>query len=71
MQYGICHLSIVPIRSNAEETAEMISQLLYGEHFKVLEQRKNWSKIRAAFDQCEGWVQNLQIILIDENEYTI
>jgi len=71
MQYGICHLSIVPIRSNAEETAEMISQLLYGEHFKVLEQRKNWSKIRAAFDECEGWVQNLQIILIDENEYTI
>ena len=71
MQYGICHLSIVPIRANAEETAEMISQLLYGEHFKVLEQRKNWSKIRTAFDKCEGWVQNLQIILIDENEYAI
>ena len=71
MQYGICQLSIVPIRSSADETAEMISQLLYGEHFKVLEQLKNWSKIRTAFDKCEGWVQNLQIVLIDENEYAL
>ena len=70
MQYGICQLSIVPIRSIADETAEMISQLLYGEHFKVLEQRKHWSKIRTAFDKCEGWVQNLQITYIDENEYS-
>jgi hypothetical protein len=71
MQYGICQLSIVPIRSYADETAEMISQLLYGEHFKVLEQRKHWSKIRTAFDKCEGWVHNLQINLIDENQYTL
>ncbi|MBT8300068.1 MAG: C40 family peptidase [Maribacter sp.] len=71
MQYGICQLSIVPIRSDADETAEMISQLLYGEHFKVLEQRKKWSKIRTAYDKCEGWVHNLQINLIDQNEYTI
>ncbi|EAR01863.1 NlpC/P60 family protein [Maribacter sp. HTCC2170] len=69
MQYGICQLSIVPIRSVAEETAEMISQLLYGEHFKVLEERKHWSKIRSTFDKCEGWVQNLQILLVDEREF--
>ncbi len=69
MQYGICHLSIVPIRSSAEESAEMVSQLLYGEHYKVLEQRKHWSKIRAAFDKCEGWIQNLQLTLIDESLY--
>lgn len=69
MQYGICHLSIVPIRSSAEETAEMVSQLLYGEHYKVLEQRKHWSRIRTAFDKCEGWIQNLQLTLIEETLY--
>ncbi len=69
MQYGICNLSIVPIRSIAENSAEMVSQLLYGEHFKILEQRKQWSKIRTAFDNCEGWVQNLQITLLTESEY--
>ncbi|MBD0778844.1 C40 family peptidase [Maribacter sp. ANRC-HE7] len=69
MQYGICHLSIVPIRSSAEETAEMVSQLLYGEHYKVLEQRKHWSRIRTAFDKCEGWIQNLQLTFIEETLY--
>ncbi|MBT8313538.1 MAG: C40 family peptidase [Maribacter sp.] len=69
MQYGICHLSIIPIRSEAVETAEMISQVLYGEHFKVLEQRKHWCKLRSAFDKCEGWVQNVQITLLNEEQY--
>jgi cell wall-associated NlpC family hydrolase len=69
MQYGICHLSIIPIRSQADDTAEMISQLLYGEHFKILEQRKYWSKIRSAFDKCEGWTHNSQITSIEENLY--
>ncbi|MCK5440951.1 MAG: C40 family peptidase [Maribacter sp.] len=69
MHYGICNLSIVPIRLIAENSAEMVSQLLYGEHYKILEQRKQWSKIRTAFDNCEGWVQNLQITLLTESEY--
>lgn len=69
MQYGICLLSIVPLRSQAEETAEMVSQILYGEHYKILEQRRHWSKIRTAFDNCEGWVQNLQIIFLKEEQY--
>jgi len=69
MQYGICQLSIVPLRLLADEASEMTSQLLYGDHFKVLEQRKFWSKIRIAFDNYEGWVSNNQITLITEEEY--
>lgn len=69
MQYGICHLSVVPIRSIAADTGEMTSQLLYGEHFKVLEQRKVWCKIRVAFDGFEGWINNNQILIIDKIDY--
>ena len=69
MQYGICHLSIVPIRASAEESAEMVSQLLYGDNYKVLELRKHWSRIRTTFDKCEGWIQNLQLTLVDETDY--
>ncbi|MCM4168913.1 Gamma-D-glutamyl-L-lysine dipeptidyl-peptidase [Arenibacter antarcticus] len=69
MQYGICHLSLVPVRSIADDTGEMITQLLYGEHFKVLERRKIWSRIRIAFDQYEGWVNNQQFALISEDLY--
>ena len=45
MRYGICHLSIIPVRIEPSETSEMSSQLLFGEHFKVLEKRKEWSKM--------------------------
>ena len=69
MQYGICHLSVVPVRLIAEDSGEMVSQLLYGEHFKVLEQRKFWSRIRIAYDSYEGWVQNNQITLIEKVNY--
>lgn len=69
MRYGICNLSIVPIRIAPSETSEMVSQLLFGEHFKVLEKRKNWSKIRSTFDAYEGYVDNKQFEEIVEDEY--
>ncbi|WP_158976422.1 C40 family peptidase [Cellulophaga sp. L1A9] len=69
MQYGICPLSVVPVRLNPEDTSELISQLLYGDHYKVIDTRKFWSKIRIAYDGCEGWVSNLQLKLITEEEY--
>ena len=62
MPHGICHLSIIPLRSLADDTSEMRTQLLYGEHFTILEKRKSWSRIRAAFDKCEGWVCNEQYL---------
>lgn len=69
MQYGICPLSVVALRYSADDASEMVSQVLYGEHFKVLEQRKHWSKIRSALDNYEGWVHNNQITFIDQSDY--
>lgn len=69
MQYGICHLSIIPVRSAPDGVAEMVTQLLFGEHFKVLESRKNWSRIKTLFDKCEGWIMNNQLVFIPEDEF--
>lgn len=69
MQYGITHLSIVPLRLEASDTSELVSQVLYGDCFKVLEQRKKWSKIRIAFDKYEGWIDNKQYVEISEEIY--
>ena len=68
MHHGICNLSIVPIRILAEDASEMVTQLLYGDHFKILEKRKYWSKIRDDFDGCEGWVRNNQFIPISRQD---
>lgn len=69
MLYGICDLSIVPLRLEPNDASEMISQVLFGDHFKVLENRKKWSKIRLAIDNYEGWIDNKQFKLIAEEEY--
>ncbi|WP_165748001.1 C40 family peptidase [Cellulophaga sp. Z1A5H] len=71
MQYGICPLSVVPVRLLPEDTSELISQLLYGDYYKVIDTRKFWSKIRITHDGCEGWVSNLQLKLITEEEYNL
>jgi hypothetical protein len=30
MQYGICNLSIIPLRIEPNDTTEMVSQVLFG-----------------------------------------
>ena len=69
MQYGICQLSIVPVRSTPDEASELITQLLFGEHYKVLECRKKWSRIKTVADKCEGWITNSQLTFISEDEF--
>ena len=69
MLYGICNLSIIPVRLEPSDKIEMTSQILFGEHFKVLEKQKKWSKIRVAFDSYEGWIDNNQYIEISEETY--
>ena len=69
MKYGICNLSIVPLRAEATDSSELVSQVLYGEVFKVLEERKKWSRIRLALDNYEGWIDNKQYLEITEDDY--
>lgn len=56
--YGICRLSTVPIRKTPADSAEMISMLLFGEHYRVLEwsDDRKWCLIQNGYDQYEGWV---------------
>ena len=69
MQYGICFLSIVPLRLEPADTSEMVTQVLYGECFQVLETRKKWCRIRLSFDRYEGWIDRKQFNFLLESEY--
>jgi hypothetical protein len=46
---------------------EIVSQVLFGEHFKVLEQLKQWSRVKMQFDGYEGWVDSKQYQIISES----
>ena len=43
-------------------TSEVISQILYGEKFKILSKNKNWIKIRSLFDNYVGYIKNKNYI---------
>ncbi|MGE4347409.1 MAG: SH3 domain-containing protein, partial [Flavobacteriaceae bacterium] len=67
--FGICNLAIVPIRLESNHRSEMVSQLLFGEHFQILEQSKGWVKIKLHFDGYEGWIDDKQYQPISESEF--
>ncbi|MDG2151980.1 MAG: hydrolase Nlp/P60, partial [Polaribacter sp.] len=37
MLYGICNLSSASLRASASDSSEMISQVLFGETFEIIE----------------------------------
>ena len=67
--FGICNLSIVPLRLDPSDPSEMVNQVVFGEHFEVLEKTKKWSKIRLAFDNYEGFIDNKQYEEITEDVF--
>ncbi len=56
MAFGISDLSIIPMRSEKSERSEMVSQVLFGELYEVLEVTDKWVYIRLLHDNYEGWI---------------
>lgn len=56
ISYGICHLSAVSLRKEASDSSEQISQILFGEHFYILEKTDKWAKIICHWDNYEAWI---------------
>lgn len=67
--FGFCNLSIVPCRAEASDKSEIVTQLLFGECFTILEQEKNWTRIRVEFDGYECWIASKQYQIISESTF--
>jgi gamma-D-glutamyl-L-lysine dipeptidyl-peptidase len=67
MAYGICNTTQIPLRSTPSEKAEMVTQLLFGETYSVLDKQNNWLLIQIHYDSYEGWIDKKQHHPISEN----
>lgn len=71
--YGVCRLSIVPVRAEPSDKAELVTQLLFGDHYEVIDlhSEKGQVKIRIFADHYEGWIDRKQFheISADYFEY--
>ncbi len=54
--YGIITNTIVPLRPEPRDEAEITTQLLFGETFEILDKRNQWRFIKNDFDGYEGWI---------------
>lgn len=58
---GTTFHAYVPMRFEPGNASVMISQLLFGEEFTLVERKDDWIHIRLDFDGSEGWVGKHQV----------
>jgi len=67
IRLAFTHHTLVPVRKEASDPSEMITQLLFGDLIHVLESHKQWRKIRILDDGYEGWIDHKMIEpIVDE-----
>jgi hypothetical protein len=56
METYICENVFVPLRSGPSHKSEMLSQVLFGERYKIIDQAGKWIKVETRFDNYHGWL---------------
>ena len=56
MDSFICENVFVPLRSGPSHRSEMLSQVLFGEKYSILEEIGHWIKVETLFDKYTGWI---------------
>jgi gamma-D-glutamyl-L-lysine dipeptidyl-peptidase len=71
--YGICHLSVVPVRLKPAEHAELGTQLLFGDVFVIEETSPDnkWIRITITTDNYSGWIDIKQFRKISRQYYDL
>lgn len=66
---GIATLSIIPGRSEPSHRSEMSQQILFGEPYRIIEEEKEWIKVRTAHDDYPCWIERKQASPIARERY--
>ena len=67
--FAFCFLSVSPVRAEAKDVAEIVTQLLFGEPVKVNKLYENWAQITSSIDGYTGYVDPKQLIAISKDEF--
>lgn len=65
MKYGIALTPAIPMRSEAAEESEMTNQLLFGDTFRILDEKPRWFLVENLFDGDTGWIDWKMATLVD------
>ena len=54
MRYNFLNTSISNLYAEPSSKAEVSSQIIYGEKFRILSKQKSWVKIKTSYDNYVG-----------------
>ena len=57
-KYFTNNLSIINLYKKPSEKSEVVTQMIFGESFKILKKTKNWLRIKIKEDGYKGFIQN-------------
>jgi hypothetical protein len=66
---AFCFVSVSPIRKEASDRSEMVSQLIFGETFEVQAYGNPWVKIRTVLDGYEGFIDIKHALPLTDKEF--
>ena len=69
MKFGFAKLSVIPVRAENKEQSEMVTQLLFGDIFTVISEKKNWLQIEIEADQYQGWIDGTMFFEISQAQF--
>lgn len=69
MNLAIAKVSVLPLRKDASDKSEMVSQVLFGECMEVLKIDKQWLHVKCLWDGYTGWIDEKQVQPITQKYY--
>jgi hypothetical protein len=70
VKHGIALLSVLPLRKEPTHRSELVSQLLFGETYDVVETQEKWLKVKCTYDDYEGWLDISQHTGLTGKDFT-
>jgi hypothetical protein len=69
MMYALNFATIVPVRADHADEAEIMTQMLFGDTFEILDTYKQWRYIKTAYDQYEGWIDEKVVFELSKDQF--
>ncbi|MBR3577797.1 MAG: C40 family peptidase [Bacteroidales bacterium] len=58
--YGVANLSVLNLRAEPSHRSELVSQMLFGDAYSVVEETPDWLRVRTCDCGYEGWISRRQ-----------
>ncbi len=68
-RYALITNTIVPLRAEPADESEIMTELLFGDTFRILDQKRQWRYIRADADGYEGWIDEKAYVLLSHAQH--